>query len=844
MFPFRLALLYLSGRKLRTVLTTLAVVFGVMILFGLNGMMPAIQDGFRRGMLTSTNLVDLTVTSETRGSFDIGQLEKVRSTPGVAYATGSLVRPVVLPPGQAPRTQNNEPISSLVVSALDPVTGADVRPFSIGAGRSLQADDGNVMLVSDSLARKTGLKLGDKITLPAATGTTEFEIVGIVTWRQSMGVDEVFIPLKSAQDMLNVPGKINTIEALFTPGSDAEAVRRAVMDKLGPGYKLGGNEAGTEILAMAQIGSKVITMFGVLALAMAGFIIFNTFRTLVAERRRDIGVLRSLGASRRTIVGLILAESLLQGVIGTALGMVAGYLLVAGLLAAVAPMFEELMRFPIGGPVFSTETYLLSISLGVGVTLLGGLYPALLASRVSPLAALRPQVGAVALRAAGQRVMLGAIVIAVALAGLISGDIGLASLGAVLFLVGLVVIGPALVQPISSVFGRLLTVVFAREGHIAQGNLMRQPGRAAVTASSLMIGLAIVVAMAGVASSLSTGFQGWADKSLGTDYVMMPQSLVLGSGNVGAAPQLARDVRETPGIAEVTTLRMSLTKAEGLDVQVVGIDPVTYPKMAGLTFSAGDERQAYAEMRDGRALVANGVFAAQSGLKVGQELILQTPGGPQVYHVVGIGMDFLNAKLGTIYVSQANLEQDFHETTDLLIMANETEDADSAAVKAALQELVDRYPAFTLFAGKEWLNSMMQTVEMAMGLIYLLAAIVAIPSLIALVNTLAINVLERTREIGVLRAVGAARRQVQRMIVAESLLLSAIGVAFGLLSGLYLGYVLFGAMSVTGFVLPYHFPYAGLLVAVAAGLLLGVVAALLPARQAARLDIVAALHYE
>lgn len=844
MFQFRLALRYLSGRKLRTLLTTLAVVFGVMILFGLNGIMPAMQDAFRRGMLTSTNLVDLTVTSETRGVFDIGQVDKVRETPGVAHATGSLVRPIVLPPSEAPKTQNDGSITSLVVNALDPDTASDVRPISVKEGRSLETGDGNVMLISESLARKAGLRPGDRISLPSVSGTSQFEIVGVASGRHSMGTDEVFIPLRSAQEMLNLPGQVNTIEAIFTPGSDANAVRQAVLDRLGPDYKLGGNEAGTEILAAAQMGNVAMTMFGVLALAIGGFIIFNTFRTLVAERRRDIGMLRSLGATRRTIVGLVLAESLLQGLIGTALGMVAGYLLVAGLLAAMAPMFEELLRFPIGGPSFSVETYLLSIGLGLGVTLLAGLFPALSASRVSPLEALRPQVEPMAFKTVGRSVILGAVVIAVAFGGLVSGDIGLASVGVILFFVGLVLVGPALVHPISAVFGRLLTVLFAREGHIAQGNLVRQPGRASITASALMIGLAIVVAMAGIASSLSAGFREYADRSLGTDYVVMPQSLVLGSGNVGANPQLAQAVRDAPGIAEVTTLRMSPAKIQDLDVQVIGIDPVTYPKMAGLSFSAGDERTVYAEMMSGRALVINGVFAAQSGLKVGQDVVVQSPEGPQAYRVVGIGMDFLNAKLATVYISQANLERDFHETTDLLIMANEAEGADSATVQAALQQLVDNYPAFTLFAGREWLNSMMQTVDAAMGLIYLLVAIVAIPSLIALVNTLAINVIERTREIGVLRAVGAARAQVQRMILAESLLLAAIGVAFGLLSGLYLGYVMFGAISVTGFVLPYHFSYAGLLVAVAVGLLLGVVAALLPARQAARLDIVGALHYE
>ena len=202
------------------------------------------------------------------------------------------------------------------------------------------------------------------------------------------------------------------------------------------------------------------------------------------------------------------------------------------------------------------------------------------------------------------------------------------------------------------------------------------------------------------------------------------------------------------------------------------------------------------------------------------------------------------AKAATGYISQANLAADFNESSDLFILVNKAPGADAAAAQAAIEGVVKSYPSFSVLAFGGWRDSQLQLFQKATVGLYILMIALALPSLIALINTLAINVIERTREIGMLRAVGGTRRQIRRMIVAESLLLAAFGTAFGVLSGLWLGYALTGALSVSGFALTYDFPLATVLIAVAVGMLFGVIASVLPARQAARLDIVTALHYE
>jgi putative ABC transport system permease protein len=849
---FTLAARYLLGRKLRTFLTTLAIIFGVMIIFGLNGVIPAFVESFRQNMLAAAGKVDLTVTSETDSAFGLDMLEKVQNVDGIAHATGSLRRNVTLPSeqqanvltGKSLAGKGGSTVSAVTVAGIDPTTAQYVRTFNFVSGNFWQEGDVNVMVITESLAKELKMSLGSTFTLPSATGAMQFEIVGIITARALPGVEEVYVPLEAAQALFDQTGKINTIEAIFTPGADSATVESTVKAALGNGYKIGALESGIELLATINMGVVAINLFGVMAVVMGGFIIFNTFRTVVAERRRDIGMLRAVGASRRAILGLVITESLLQGVMGTLLGLLAGYGFVKILLYAIGPIFAQYLHFSLVGPMFTLLTFIFAIVMGVGVTLLAGLYPALSASRVSPLDALRPTTGEAFQRVAGRGAVLGAIFILAAVIGLISGKMALASLGTVLFLVGLVLVAPALIRPLANLFGRLLVVAFAREGRLAQGNLARQPGRAAITASAMMIGLAILLTMSGVVSSILSGFLGYLDKTLGADFLFMPQSLVLAGGNVGASPELAQKIRQTPGIEAVTSVRLGMTVIKGAKVQVIGIDPATFSQISGLEFSAGDETQVYGALEEGRALIVNNIFALQNGIHIGDILTLKTPEGDQQYLVVGIGVDYLNAKLSTTYISQANLERDFHQNSDLLIMARKAPNADTATVQAALEALAKDYPAFTLFASSEWRDSQKQIFNQAMGFLYVLLIALTFPSLIALVNTLAINVIERTREIGVIRAVGGTQRQVQRMILAESLLLAAAGTAFGILAGLWLGYVLVGALKVGGFVLPYYFPYAGILVTIAIGLLFGVLASLIPARQAARLNIVTALHYE
>jgi len=837
-----LAWRYLRGRGLRSALTTLAVALGVMLIFGLGGVVPTMVETFTRSMMSASGKVDLTVTHRLGQPFAADVVDRVARTSGVALATPEVEQAAPLPLKRD--VPVGEQVASVAVVGVDPAAAARVRDLAVGAGRALAVDDRDAAILSADLAGRLGLALGDPLVLPSQVGRTTFTVVGLLAAATVPGQETVFVPLRSAQDLFGLGDRITAVQSTLAPDADRGAVEDAVRATLGDDFTVGGLSGNSSLLASIEVARYAFTLFGLFAMATAGFIILNSFRTVVAERRRDIGMLRAVGARRRTVTGLFLAESLLQGVLGTALGMGLGYGMASALFAAMRPIFEQVLHVALGPVRFEPATYVQAVVLGIGITVLAAVIPARAAGRVTPMEALRPQAEEVYRAGAGVRAWVGVGVLIAALFGLATGQSALVGLGAVLFLVGIALVTPAIVHPLARAAGHAVELAFAREGAIARSNLQRNPGRSAVTVSAVMLGLASIVAMVTVVQSIFAGFTSYIDRSLSADYLVIPSSIVLSQGNVAAGPALADEIAHAPGIGPVATLRVARGRLDGLDAQVIGIDPDAYGLVAGLEWADGSSDATLAQLASGRWLIANGIFAGQAGLTAGEAVTLDTPNGRRTYHVAGVGSDYLNAKVATVYVSQDALAQDFNVTGDLLLMANRTPAADPAAVEASLREILADYPGFSLYSAAEWRDEQLATFDQTYVMFYGLIAALAIPSLLALLNTLAISVLARTREIGMLRAVGATRRQVRRMVMAESLLLSVIGTVFGVVAGLLLGYALVEAMQTIGWPMPYIFPWLGVLLTLVVGIVFGVLAALVPARSASRLDVVAALHHE
>jgi putative ABC transport system permease protein len=333
---------------------------------------------------------------------------------------------------------------------------------------------------------------------------------------------------------------------------------------------------------------------------------------------------------------------------------------------------------------------------------------------------------------------------------------------------------------------------------------------------------------------------------------------VVWNNNIGANSLLAERLRTVDGVAVVSTTRSGVGIAQvkpsafsknaagnnGMTVSLMGIDPVAYPQVARLDFSQGNPSEAYQALSNGRSAIINGVFASTAGLKIGDVIPFLTPHGTQNYRVVAIASDIMNEKATTAYISQSELASDFDKKDDVFIQLNLRPGVDRVKVEVELKAILQKYPQIMMISGQAYFQQIVRLINTAFFGIYILFIFLAVPSIIAMLNTLAISVIERTREIGMLRALGATQKQIRRMILTEALLLAGIGTVFGLLAGLYLCYALIGGFRVLGLPVSFIFPWTGLLYATLVGLVSGALASIIPARQAARLEIIQALHYE
>ncbi|MBN1122141.1 MAG: ABC transporter permease [Anaerolineae bacterium] len=848
-----LAISYLKGRPIRSIMTILSIVIGVMIMFGLNGMAPAFQDLFRSNMESvALSNVDLYVTRTDGSFFRQEYVQDVSAVQGVESTTAMIVQSVSLPPEHY-QTPDGIDVSTIQVYGIDTsVTDEAFNVMTAGGrrlltGRLLQpGDTGLVVLISEVFAEGLGIGVGEVVKLPGAGGWVPFEVVGILDDPGLLlGNQQVFMPIEAAQDLLNKPNRVNIIMGRYAEGSDAQAIELAMRSMFSRGYELSPLEGGADVWsALLEFMNVIFTMFGLLALALAGLIMFNTFRTSVVERRRDIGMLRAVGAKRRVVMRTILYEGLILAVLGTVLGMLLGVAFAYGARAGLGSIFETLMGGTIGKPRFEALTFAVTIAFGLGVPLVSVLLPARGASQVTPLEAMRPTTVDQEKAVRRSRLIIGLISLVLGVAGLISGIFQLMALGMLIFLLALGLLGPLVISPITSFFNRALYLLFGQEGGLAAGNIARQPRRAAITTTSLMVGLAILIGLGGMLGSVYGGALRFLDASLRSDYILMAGGLVVTNDTVGADPDLAETVRRMPGVEDLTTMRqVDVLNEDGIGVRLIGIDPPSYGRIAGLSFIEGD-KSAFERLQGGNEVIVNGRYASQFGVSVGDTITLEGDHRLIDMKVAAVGLDYLNMKLPTVYMDQAVLSREFGVHNDVLILVNAEPGVDREDLEEDLLAAIETYPGFGIISREQLYASQKQVARSGTIGMNIILALLAAPALLGLANALGINVIERTREIGMLRAVGAKRRQVRRMIVAESLLLSLVGIAFGITSGLLLSVVMTGILEFAGLHIPYSFPGVGLLTSIAAGLLCGVLAALIPARRASDLEIVSALAYE
>lgn len=837
-----MGLRYLSGRRLRTALTTLAIVFGVGLIFAINLVLPGILDAFKQTLTTVTG-ADIRVTSTSGNAFaPEAVLGQIAAVPNVQHVTGVLERAFTLPSLGAESALGKT--AQITMIGIDPASIQDVRQFTLSDGRFLEPGDTGKAIFPAGLAELAPqLNVGATFPLITAGGLKLYTVVGLLAAQGNLSSPQMIVTLADAQAAFNQPGLINAVEVSIDPNADRAAVSDAILQALGSGFQLNASSSATDAVGSMQIGLAVLNMLGVLALFLGAFLIFNTFRTVVIERQHDLAMLRAIGATRRQITLMIVIESLIQGVVGVVIGLILGYLMASALIAGLGGVYSSFFSGITLGLRLTPEAVLTASALGLIAALLAGYLPARSAGRTSPLEALRPATTAQVRNTARWSLIAGLVVMVISVGLLLSGSRGAVG-GALLFLLGMMIAAPGLVIPVARLFSPLLTLWFAREGDLARGNLARQPGRAAITGSTLMIGLAVLIMMAALITALGDLVTNLSNVNFSSDIVLIPQAIGVYTNVIGADSSLAAKLSALPEVQTVAGLRYASTKSNGQTLEVLGIDPVEYPKVASLDFNQGDAATAFSDLTNGRSAIVTPLTLSALRAALGDDIALETPSGTQTYRIVGVASDILTFKVNSVFISQANLAADFQKTEDILLFVNLKPEADKTAALTAVQQIVQDYPQFTAHLTGQYRQDIIQTTNSVFPLFYALALLILIPAALGLLNTLTINILERTREIGVVRAVGGTRGQIRRIVTAEALLLGIFSGAMGVIAGVAMSYGFIGAFGTIGWKVSYTFPLMGIIAAVIVGVLLALFAAILPARSASRLDIIRALQYE
>jgi putative ABC transport system permease protein len=846
-------------RKLRVTLTAIAIALGVALMAGTYILTDTINNSFAGIFKTANKGNDVVVTPSQRLGSRVSSevspitdamLARVRSVPGVAEAAGGVfsvgtfldVHGKRLTTGAAPAFVAAEAPKRF--ESFSPIAGR----FPVNA---------NEVAIDQATAERAHLKLGEQMQIAATAPAKRYTIVGIVKFAGSQsfgGAGTAILTLPEARRVVGEQGLYNSIDVAAEPGVTPAALRERIGALLPRTVEVrtGAQQAAKQTSDLeSNLGflRTFLLIFAYVSLFVGAFIIFNTFSITVAQRTREFGLLRTLGASRRQILRSVVFEGVLLGVGGSLLGLLGGI----GLAPALDQLFKAFgADLPDSGTVLLTRTVVVSLLVGTIVTLLAGMMPALRATRVPPIAALREGVE-IPPRTPITRGRY-AVPILLVLVGIrlvvtiIEGD-GVGTI-AIVFAIGLVFVYIRLRQRsrgrryrVVPALARVIGVLVSWRGitgRLARENAMRQPGRTMVTAAALTVGLALVTFVAVLAAGTKASIDQAVSRSFAGNLIIENSQA---GGEQGIPALLAPALRRVPGVASVTPIDLTVGRLRGAsdNVTVTAVEPATFERAYRIEWKQGSSATLLGLGSTGTVLTKS--YAEAHHLKVGQTIVVLTPSEQHVRLTVrGIATDKTRL-LGNLTITRQLARAAFAQREDTLDFVSYAPGVANAQVQPAVDRLLAAsFPQAKSRTAAQFKADQASQIDTLLTLIYVLLALSVIVSLFGIVNTLILSIYERTRELGMMRAIGTSRRQVRQMIRYESIITALIGGVLGLIIGVLGAVIASFALSGSGFVL--SIPVGTLVILLFVAALAGVIAAQAPARRAARLDLLQALGAE
>jgi putative ABC transport system permease protein len=841
----------LAQRKLRAFVTALAVLLGVAFIAGSFVLTDTINRSFDDIFDEAYAGTDVAISSSTTGqgdspdvpAFPERYLDRVRQVDGVEKAAGGIFSTVRFVDAEGDPLGNSFApnfVSSTAPEPFETLTYTQGRPPTTA----------NEASIDESTADREDLEIGGTLRIAGDAGVKNYRIVGIQRLgdTSSGGAGTAQLTLPEAQRLTEKEGELDGISVQAASGVSAQELSSRIDRVLPPRVMV---ETGTQAAARQSEDIKedlsffriVLLVFGGVALLVGSFLIFNTFSITIAQRIRELGMLRTLGASRGQILRGMLLEATVIGVLGSALGVLAG-IGFAGALNAIFKSFG--IDLPNTGTVIEPRTIIVAIVVGLVVTFVAALSPAVRATRVSPMAALleaelpESRTHGRMFTAVAALLTLGGLALAtVGLFGVL-GDSGAAAgavgAGAVATLLGVSMFSPRLVRPLASVAGWPLEKLRGITGRLARENTVRKPGRTAVTSAALMIGLAVVVFVTVFAAGISASIGNAIDRNFQGDLVLQNTD-----GFSPISPGAAREAERVQGVETVSSLSFAGGVYDGDDIRLSAVDPATVSDVLTLDWEQGSPNTL--SSLPARGAVLDDAWADSNNIDVGDRLTIRTPLERNVTLTVEGTVKDNADLLGNVVTTQETLRSRFGARDPSMTFVALAPGADADAVQERIKQTVERrYPTVDTLNQQELKDNQEEQINQLVGFFYVLLALAIVISLLGIVTTLALSIHERTRELGLLRAVGMSRRQVKRLVRYESVITALIGAILGTILGIIFAALVSRPLADEGFELAY--PIGTLLILLVLAALAGVLAAIFPARRAAKLDVLQAVAYE
>ncbi|HEY7707852.1 MAG TPA: FtsX-like permease family protein [Gaiellaceae bacterium] len=855
----RVALRGLAGRKFRAALTALAVVLGVAMVSGTFVLTDTIDKAFDAIFEDSYANTDAAIsgkapdisfegTTAAAPSVPAGLLEDVRGLDGVEAATGSVVdetaTKILQPNGKAINTQGAPSFGF----GIDPEQ-SQFNPLRLVEGAWPRAPDEAV--IDAGTADKQGYGVGDTVKIATLQPVRDFRVSGIAQYGDvsSLGTTTFAVfTIPTAQELLDREGQFDAISVAAVSGVTPEQLVEEIEPILPATAQVRtgaeeAEEAAGEVGEFTSFIRYFLLAFGAVALFVGAFVIFNTMSITVAQRTRELATLRTIGASRKQIRRAVLLEALVIGLIAS----IVGFFLGVGLAYGLDALFGALdLDLPTADMVIATRTIIFAFVIGILVTVLAAFVPSLRATRVSPILAVRE--GAELPRGRFARftpwvaLVLLALAIFLLFRGAFTDELSIGSrllsvaFGVLILFIGVAMISSKLVRPIAAVVGVPGEKLAGISGFLARRNTLRNPGRTAATAAALMIGLALVTFVAVLSNGMKASNRGAIEEQIAADYVVTSQDgftpFVSGAGDAAA---------EAPGVELATSVRAEVGKVANVDKYVTGIEPDKIASVYSFDWADGSE-DVLSDLGELGAIV-DADFAEDHALEIGDTFRLLSGSGRATNLEVKATYDpppFYQL-LGSVSISKTKFDELYDRPRNQFTFINVPGDPD-AAKEQPIEQALATFPDAKVQTREAWITEQDEEFNQFLTMLYVLLALSVIISIFGMINTLALAVFERTRELGMLRAVGMTRWQARTMIASESVITALIGAAIGLPLGMFLAAMVTKALE--QYEVRYEVPLGALIVFAIVAVIVGVVAAILPARRAARLNVLEALQYE